>query len=185
MSDVRYTPETQGLTDQPPDLAAMRIGGVELPVAHFTLSFDSQPCQSWSRPDLGAREIKGQITALWTKDTGWRPNTLVMSRWVMFMIARRFMPKRKWRRWRGKLLAQIRADRIAAEAATKRPDLHPGWWERRANEALSDLPVGADYGEIGSEVAKAAPGWEFVDATAIGDTHPRVALSMYDPGSPL
>jgi hypothetical protein len=184
---VWYKPETVDWVDRnPPDIATLRLGDVEIPIAHFTMTMDSPPCQSWSSPNMGPREITGQITCTFDGDLGgWRPNTMVMVNRFYRALIRSTMTKRQWRRWRGKDRTRRRAARIAAAAAAKRPDLHPDWWERRANEALTDLPPGADYGEVGSIVDKVAPGWDFVDATAIGDSHPRVALATYDPESPL
>lgn len=39
-----------------------------------------------------------------------------------------------------------------------------------------------DVGAIGAVVAEMAPGWDFIDATAVSDARPRIELSCYDPG---
>lgn len=59
--------------------------------------------------ELGRREISGSFAC--------SPNTLIMGRRVYLRLARRVMPKRKWRRMRGRMKGEARLWR--AQEATR------------------------------------------------------------------
>lgn len=42
-----------------------------------------------------------------------------------------------------------------------------------------------DHGAIGSIVNELAPGWNYADASVLGQARARVELTTYDPDSPL
>lgn len=159
-----------------PVLPGFSIGGEDFgPVHSFTFNYAGMPPGSFAWPDGKPDLLRGQRTI--TGKLSFRPNTLVMGARVYLRLARGHMPKRKWRRLRGRMKAEAR--RWRAMPLHRRLAL-------QINRQLADdgVPIG-DWRGVSDVVREVAPGWDFADATAMGDPAPRVVLTTFESEDPL
>lgn len=92
------------------DLARISLGGQAFPVSSFTMDVQNPvDLQPLDRIPSGQFEVSGQITVTFVAPPGvWRPRA---GHTVFLAMAKRHMPKRRFRRLRGRVKAAVRRAR--------------------------------------------------------------------------